>query len=63
MGKQTADQVRKTFGPNVKTWTRTSELCGQIFRSAMGRACEIDKMIEGRAQNGAWNAWRPSTAT
>jgi transcription antitermination protein NusB len=52
MGKQDADQVRKTF------WRERGDVGGEVqsfaedlFRVATGRAAEIDSLIEGHAEH------------
>lgn len=52
MGKQNPDEVRQTFwrergdvGADVQSFAE------DLFRAAMGRASEIDSMIEGHAEH------------
>jgi len=52
MGKQSADQVRKTF------WAEHKDAAGEVrgfaddlFRVAIDRGAEIDKLIEGHAEH------------
>jgi len=52
MGKQDAEQVRKTFWAEHKT--ATGEVRGfadDLFRVAVDRGPEIDKLIEGHAEH------------
>ncbi len=52
MGKQDADQVRKTFWQErADVSTDVQGFAEDLFRVATGRAAEIDGLIEGHAQH------------
>ncbi len=60
MGKQDAEQVRKTFW--AEHGTASAEVRGfadDLFRVATDRNAEIDGLIESMPSIGAWSAWLP----